>query len=100
VKVLDGSGEFVDDVPGMACHRVRVSSPDGDTCMLQGDVVLIATGASPRILPGAEPDGERILTWWPSAAFVLARITNTSASTSDSRCLSSGIAPNGGGSRW
>jgi NAD(P)H dehydrogenase (quinone) len=25
--------------------------------------VLIATGAHPRILPGAEPDGERILTW-------------------------------------
>ncbi len=27
------------------------------------DVVLIATGASPRILPDAVPDGERILTW-------------------------------------
>jgi NAD(P)H dehydrogenase (quinone) len=27
------------------------------------DAVLIATGARPRILPGAEPDGERILTW-------------------------------------
>jgi pyruvate/2-oxoglutarate dehydrogenase complex dihydrolipoamide dehydrogenase (E3) component len=26
-------------------------------------VVLIATGATPRIIPGAEPDGERILTW-------------------------------------
>jgi pyruvate/2-oxoglutarate dehydrogenase complex dihydrolipoamide dehydrogenase (E3) component len=25
--------------------------------------VLIATGALPRILPGSEPDGERILTW-------------------------------------
>jgi dihydrolipoamide dehydrogenase len=30
---------------------------------LDADVVLIATGARPRILPGAEPDGERILTW-------------------------------------
>ncbi|WP_062541409.1 NAD(P)H-quinone dehydrogenase, partial [Mycobacterium celatum] len=27
------------------------------------DVVLIATGASPRILPSAQPDDERILTW-------------------------------------
>jgi pyruvate/2-oxoglutarate dehydrogenase complex dihydrolipoamide dehydrogenase (E3) component len=27
------------------------------------DAVLIATGASPRILPEAQPDGERILTW-------------------------------------
>ena len=26
-------------------------------------MVLIATGASPRILPSAQPDGERILTW-------------------------------------
>jgi dihydrolipoamide dehydrogenase len=30
---------------------------------LEADVVLIATGARPRILPGSEPDGERILTW-------------------------------------
>ena len=26
-------------------------------------MVLIATGASPRVLPDARPDGERILTW-------------------------------------
>ena len=25
--------------------------------------MLIATGATPRVLPDAEPDGERILTW-------------------------------------
>ncbi len=25
--------------------------------------MLVATGATPRVLPGAEPDGERILTW-------------------------------------
>ena len=30
---------------------------------IQADVVLIATGATPRVLPGAEPDGERILNW-------------------------------------
>ncbi len=28
-----------------------------------GDVVLLATGARPRVLPDALPDGERILTW-------------------------------------
>ena len=27
------------------------------------DAVLIATGALPRVLPGAKPDGERILNW-------------------------------------
>lgn len=30
---------------------------------LTSDVVLIATGARPRVLPDAIPDGERILTW-------------------------------------
>ncbi len=30
---------------------------------MTADVVLIATGASPRVLPSAQPDGERILTW-------------------------------------
>jgi pyruvate/2-oxoglutarate dehydrogenase complex dihydrolipoamide dehydrogenase (E3) component len=30
---------------------------------LESDVVLIATGADPRVLAGAEPDGERILDW-------------------------------------
>jgi len=30
---------------------------------IRADAILIATGAMPRVLPGAEPDGERILTW-------------------------------------
>ena len=30
---------------------------------IAGDVVLLATGARPRVLPDALPDGERILTW-------------------------------------
>ena len=34
----------------------------GDT-RIDADAVLIATGAEPRILPGSEPDGERILNW-------------------------------------
>jgi pyruvate/2-oxoglutarate dehydrogenase complex dihydrolipoamide dehydrogenase (E3) component len=37
-----------------------VRSPEGD---IEADAVLVATGAHPRILAGAEPDGERILTW-------------------------------------
>ena len=31
--------------------------------VLAADVVLVATGAHPRVVPGAEPDGERILDW-------------------------------------
>jgi pyruvate/2-oxoglutarate dehydrogenase complex dihydrolipoamide dehydrogenase (E3) component len=30
---------------------------------LEADAVLVATGAAPRVLPTAQPDGERILTW-------------------------------------
>jgi dihydrolipoamide dehydrogenase len=63
VNVVAGRAEFIDDTPGMAHHRVRVSAPDGQVGVLKADVVLIATGSSPRVLPGAEPDGERILNW-------------------------------------
>src|SRR4029078_8650795 len=29
----------------------------------EADAILLALGASPRVLPGSEPDGDRILTW-------------------------------------
>ncbi len=52
VRVVQGRGRL--DGPG----RVVV----GDTTY-DADAVLIATGAAPRTLPTAQPDGERILTW-------------------------------------
>ena len=56
------SAEGVKVVAGPA----RLTGPHtvtaGDT-EVEADAVLIATGAEPRILPGAEPDGDRILTW-------------------------------------
>ena len=52
VRSLSGRGRL--DGP----RRVLV----GDD-VLDPDVVLIATGARPRIVAGAEPDGERIFTW-------------------------------------
>jgi NAD(P)H dehydrogenase (quinone) len=63
VTLIPGRGELVDDVPGMAAHTVKVTAHDGTVSKLRADVVLIATGASPRVLPNAEPDGERILNW-------------------------------------
>ena len=63
VTLIAGRGELVDDIPGMAEHTVKVTAHDGSTSTLKADVVLVATGASPRVLPGAEPDGERILNW-------------------------------------
>ncbi|MDN5766780.1 MAG: NAD(P)H-quinone dehydrogenase [Humibacillus sp.] len=44
-------------------HLVRATTAEGETHDLPADVVLIATGASPRVMPSAVPDGERILTW-------------------------------------
>jgi len=63
VEVIAGRGELIDPSPGLALHRIRATAPDGSTSDHDADVVLIATGASPRILPSAQPDGERILTW-------------------------------------
>lgn len=42
--------------------RVIVMS-DGGEQVLDADVILLATGARPRVLEDAPPDGERILTW-------------------------------------
>ncbi|MGY1721197.1 MULTISPECIES: NAD(P)H-quinone dehydrogenase [unclassified Blastococcus] len=64
VRIVAGQGRLADDEPGLAAHEVEVLDRNGrvvDT--VEGDVVLIATGADPRVLPGAEPDGERILDW-------------------------------------
>ena len=44
-------------------HPVVVSPTDGTPYVVAADYVLLATGATPRILPTAPPDGERILTW-------------------------------------
>jgi NAD(P)H dehydrogenase (quinone) len=63
VTVVAGKGELIDTALGLAAHRVRATAPDGSTSTYDADVVLIATGASPRELPTARPDGERILTW-------------------------------------
>jgi dihydrolipoamide dehydrogenase len=64
VRILAGSGRFCDEAPGRAAHRVAVLDAEGAVVEeLEGDVVLVATGADPRVLPGAEPDGERVLDW-------------------------------------
>jgi NAD(P)H dehydrogenase (quinone) len=43
--------------------NVVVARRDGKEETLLADAVLLATGARPRVLPEALPDGERILTW-------------------------------------
>ncbi|MFD7659477.1 NAD(P)H-quinone dehydrogenase [Actinosynnema sp. NPDC059797] len=63
VRIITGTAKFCDDSKGLAQHEVVALAEDGSKEVLPADVVLIATGATPRVLPGAEPDGKRILTW-------------------------------------
>ncbi|MBZ8176822.1 NAD(P)H-quinone dehydrogenase [Corynebacterium sp. 3HC-13] len=63
VRVIDGRGRFDDYKAKQTTHYIKVEHSDGTEETIECDLVLIATGARPRILPGAEPDGERILTW-------------------------------------
>ncbi len=59
--------EGAEYLPGRArlldAGRVRIDLPSGETEERDADVILLATGARPRLLPEAMPDGERILTW-------------------------------------
>lgn len=58
VRVVEGEARL--DGP----LRVLVTPTDGSPeHALEADVVLLAVGASPRQLPEAVPDGERILRW-------------------------------------
>lgn len=52
VEVIRARGRLVDPQVVRAGDRT-----------IRADVVIVATGAHPRVLPGAEPDGERILSW-------------------------------------
>ncbi|MEU4801942.1 NAD(P)H-quinone dehydrogenase [Actinosynnema sp. NPDC023587] len=63
VRIITGTAKFCDDERGLAQHRVVAVTDEGEPEVLAADVVLIATGATPRVLPGAEPDGKRVLTW-------------------------------------
>ncbi len=64
VKIHEGRARFADGAAGLAVHLVEVTPHSGaGPFLLQADAVLIGTGASPRILPSAVPDGDRILTW-------------------------------------
>ena len=57
VRLLSGHGSL--DGP----QAVVVTDGDDAGVRVDADIVLVSTGSSPRTLPDAEPDGERILTW-------------------------------------
>jgi NAD(P)H dehydrogenase (quinone) len=67
VTLVRGTARLGDDTLGHT-HRVRITPAAGSEAgdseyVIDASTVLIATGATPRQLPSAQPDGERILTW-------------------------------------
>ncbi len=62
VDLVSGRARLGADALGHT-HEVVVEPRDGAAYSIMASTVLIATGATPRVLPDAEPDGERILDW-------------------------------------
>jgi pyruvate/2-oxoglutarate dehydrogenase complex dihydrolipoamide dehydrogenase (E3) component len=61
VEIVRGTGRLIGD--GATVRAVEVRTAEGGTLTMEADAVLLATGARPRELAAAKPDGERILTW-------------------------------------
>ena len=57
VTVFDGRGRLAG--PG----RVQVTKDGATVAELEGQAIVLATGARARVLPGLEPDGERVWTY-------------------------------------
>jgi pyruvate/2-oxoglutarate dehydrogenase complex dihydrolipoamide dehydrogenase (E3) component len=62
VDVVAGRARLGEDTLGHT-HQVLITPEGGETYAVDADTVLLATGATPRVLPTARPDGERILDW-------------------------------------
>ncbi len=63
VTVLPGSGRFAAVQPGRT-HLIEALDDAGSVIeTVEADVVLLATGATPRVLPEGMPDRDRILSW-------------------------------------
>ncbi len=57
VRVVQGRGRLTSH------GAVKVDLAAGGVEEIAADAILVATGAAPRTLASAQPDGERILTW-------------------------------------
>jgi dihydrolipoamide dehydrogenase len=58
VDVIDGHARLLN-------HELISFQRNGEQAEdhLEADAILLATGAIPRVIPGSEPDGQRILNW-------------------------------------
>ncbi|WP_167136843.1 NAD(P)H-quinone dehydrogenase [Diaminobutyricimonas sp. TR449] len=61
VRIVQGDGRLE------GTNRIVVSTAKGkkgtDFDAVDADTIIVSVGARPRVLPSAQPDGERILTW-------------------------------------
>jgi dihydrolipoamide dehydrogenase len=62
VTFVPGRAKLGEDTLGHT-HQVLITPAGAEPYTVDASVVLIATGATPRVLPTAVPDGERILDW-------------------------------------
>lgn len=62
VDVVRGRAKLGEDRLGHT-HQVLVTPEGAEAYAVEADTVLLATGATPRVLPSMRPDGERILDW-------------------------------------
>jgi dihydrolipoamide dehydrogenase len=62
VELVVGRARLGEDALGHT-HPVIIEPAGGTPYPVMATHVLIATGAMPRVLPSARPDGRRILTW-------------------------------------
>ena len=56
ITVISGSARFV------SAKTIEVIV-NGSRHEISADVILVASGARPRVMPDAQPDGQRVLTW-------------------------------------
>ena len=63
VRFIEGRARFREEQTGHTTHSIEVELTDGTSETIICNMVLVSVGASPRVLKGAEPDGERILNW-------------------------------------
>ncbi len=61
VKIVQGHGRL--DGPDSVIVSTAAGADGTDFDQVDADTIVISVGASPRILPSAVPDGERIFTW-------------------------------------
>jgi len=61
VRIVTGEGRL--DGAGAVIVSTGKGDSGTDFDRIEADTIVVAVGATPRILPSAVPDGERILTW-------------------------------------